>query len=65
MPFATWLDLEDVLCLVRCQSEKNKYLIFLLTCGIQKQNEGPDRKGNRLRDTENQQVVAREEEMEK
>ena len=54
LPFATmWMDLEGMI--LKCQTEKDKYQMISLICGVYKikQNE------NRLIDTENKEMVVR------
>ena len=60
LPFtSTWMDLEDVLLSEISQTEKHKYRMISLICGIWKQNKQTKQKGNRFIDAENKLVVAR------
>ena len=61
MPFEiAWIDLEGIIVSEISQIEKGKNCVISLTCGILK-NQMHKQNSNRVRGTENKQVVARRE----
>ena len=66
LPFATiQMDLGNIMLSEISQTEKDKYCMLSLICGIWKINQWIQQKGNRLRDTENKLVVTSEESKER
>ena len=63
LPFAmTWKDLKNIMHSETTQTEKGKYCMLSLTCGIKKINKLIIQNRNRLTDIENKLVVSNGEE---